>query len=91
MQYNVGWSMIGVTALNIVVNMGIMGYASFKVLKQSSVKLIHKIKVLCKKRKDAYEEHSQKGSKIEENTLSKIIKKEEEIKQENSSFPDKYN
>lgn len=33
MQYNVGWSMIGVTALNIIVNMGIMGYASFKKLK----------------------------------------------------------
>jgi hypothetical protein len=68
MQYNVGWSMIGVTVLNIVVNMGIMGYASFKELKKLSVKLIQKIKGLCKKRKGAYEEPSQKESKIEENT-----------------------
>jgi hypothetical protein len=30
MQYNLGWSMIGVTALNIIVNMGIMGFDSFK-------------------------------------------------------------
>ena len=29
LQYNAGWSMIGVTVLNIVVNMGVMGYASF--------------------------------------------------------------
>ena len=50
MQYNVGWSMIGVTVLNIVVNMGIMGYASFKEMKQSASKLIQKIKGLCKKR-----------------------------------------
>ena len=29
MQYKVGWSMIGVTAFNIVVNMIVMGFASF--------------------------------------------------------------
>lgn len=29
LQYNVGWSMIGVTTLNIIVNMGIMAHASF--------------------------------------------------------------
>ena len=29
MQYKVGWSIIGVTAFNIVVNMGIMCFASF--------------------------------------------------------------
>jgi hypothetical protein len=29
LQYNVGWSMIGVTTFNIVVNMAIMAYASF--------------------------------------------------------------
>ena len=30
MQYKVGWSMIGVTAFNIVVNMGVMCFASLK-------------------------------------------------------------
>jgi hypothetical protein len=30
LQFNVGWSMIGVTALNIVVNMAIMGYVSLQ-------------------------------------------------------------
>jgi hypothetical protein len=29
LQYNVGWSMIGVTTFNIVVNMVIMAHASF--------------------------------------------------------------
>jgi hypothetical protein len=29
LQYNAGWSMIGVTVLNIVVNLAVMGYASF--------------------------------------------------------------
>jgi len=29
LQYNVGWSMIGVTTLNIVVNMAIMAHASY--------------------------------------------------------------
>ena len=29
MQYKVGWSIIGVTAFNIIVNMSVMLYASF--------------------------------------------------------------
>lgn len=55
-QYNVGWSMIGITGLNIVVNMGIMGYASLKQLKQSFLKLKFKVKEFLKKRNAAYEE-----------------------------------
>jgi hypothetical protein len=29
LQYNIGWSIIGVTLLNIAVNMGLMFYTSF--------------------------------------------------------------
>ncbi len=32
-QYNVGWSMIGVTAFNVVGNIAVMLYCSFKNLK----------------------------------------------------------
>ena len=48
--------MIGITGLNIVVNMGIMGYASLKQLKQSFLKLKFKVKEFLKKRNAAYEE-----------------------------------
>jgi hypothetical protein len=33
LQYKFGWSIIAVTTLNILVNMGVMGYASFQKMK----------------------------------------------------------
>ena len=42
MQYKVGWSIIGVTAFNIMVNMGVMLYASFLKVKLAIRKLKHK-------------------------------------------------
>ncbi len=55
-QYKVGWSMIGVTVLNIVVNIGIMGYASYKRLKLAFIKLKLRYKALREKRQKAYKE-----------------------------------
>jgi hypothetical protein len=38
-QYNIGWSMIGVTALNILINMGVMVWSSFRQLKLAFLKV----------------------------------------------------
>ena len=48
--------MIGLTILNIIVNMGIMGFASLKELKRVFIKLVRKIKASCFKRKAVYKE-----------------------------------
>jgi hypothetical protein len=50
LQYKVGWSMIGVTAFNIVVNMAVMGHASYKRLKLQFIKLKMKYKAWKMKR-----------------------------------------
>jgi hypothetical protein len=39
-QYLVGWSLIGVTTLNILVNMAVMGYSSFKKIKNAIREMI---------------------------------------------------
>jgi 5,10-methylenetetrahydrofolate reductase len=39
LQYKFGWSIIAVTTLNIIVNMGVMGYTSFQKLKLQFRKL----------------------------------------------------
>jgi hypothetical protein len=39
LQYKFGWSIIAVTTLNIIVNMGAMGYSSFQKLKLQFRKL----------------------------------------------------
>lgn len=44
LQYNAGWSMIGVTILNIVVNMSIVGYASIKKIKLVFIRIKLKFK-----------------------------------------------
>ncbi len=42
MQYNIGWSIIGVTLINIAVNMGLMIYTSFLKFKLMFKKLKYK-------------------------------------------------
>jgi hypothetical protein len=49
-QYKVGWSMIGVTTLNIAVNMAVMGWATYQKLKLSIKKLCLKYKAWKLKR-----------------------------------------
>jgi hypothetical protein len=44
LQYQVGWSMIGVTAFNILVNMCIMGYQTWLKMKQEFRRLVYKYK-----------------------------------------------
>ena len=45
MQYNLGWSIIGVTIINILVNMSIMVWLSFRQLKLAFRKAYHNYKL----------------------------------------------
>jgi hypothetical protein len=52
MQYSVGWSMIGVTTLNIAVNMIVVGYQTLRNLKMQLKKIVYKYRLWRHQRKE---------------------------------------
>ncbi len=60
-QYNVGWSIICVTVVNILVNMAFTAYSSYKSLKLQILRLKQKFKAWMIRRKAAYKEPMDEG------------------------------